>query len=30
MEYEDSIREALCFGWVDSLVKRIDDDRYVR
>jgi len=26
--YEDSIREALCFGWVDSLVKRIDNDRY--
>jgi uncharacterized protein YdeI (YjbR/CyaY-like superfamily) len=26
--YEDAIREALCFGWVDSLVKRLDDDRY--
>jgi uncharacterized protein YdeI (YjbR/CyaY-like superfamily) len=26
--YEDSIREALCFGWVDSLVKRLDEDRY--
>jgi uncharacterized protein YdeI (YjbR/CyaY-like superfamily) len=26
--YEDSVREALCFGWVDSLVKRIDNDRY--
>lgn len=26
--YEDSVREALCFGWIDSLVKRIDDDRY--
>ena len=23
------VREALCFGWIDSLVKRIDDDRYV-
>ena len=22
--YEDSVREALCFGWVDSLIKRID------
>ena len=26
--YEDMIREALCFGWIDSLVKRLDDNRY--
>ena len=26
--YEDMVREALCFGWVDSLIRRIDDDRY--
>ena len=26
--YEDMVREALCFGWIDSLIKRIDDDRY--
>jgi uncharacterized protein YdeI (YjbR/CyaY-like superfamily) len=26
----DAIDEALCFGWVDSLVKRLDDNRYVR
>ena len=25
---EDVVREALCFGWIDSLVKRLDDDRY--
>jgi uncharacterized protein YdeI (YjbR/CyaY-like superfamily) len=30
MSYEDSVREALCFGWVDSLIKRLDDDRYAR
>ncbi len=30
MPYEDAVREALCFGWIDSLVKRVDDDRYVR
>lgn len=30
MEYEDIVREALCFGWIDSLVKRLDDDRYAR
>jgi len=26
--YEHSVREALCFGWIDSLIKRLDDDRY--
>jgi len=26
--HEDSVREALCFGWIDSLIKRLDDDRY--
>jgi uncharacterized protein YdeI (YjbR/CyaY-like superfamily) len=26
--YEDVVREALCFGWIDSLIKRLDDDRY--
>lgn len=28
--YEDALDEALCFGWIDSLVQRIDDDRYAR
>lgn len=28
--YTDALDEALCFGWVDSLVKRLDDDRYAR
>jgi len=27
---EDFVREALCFGWIDSLIKRLDDDRYAR
>jgi uncharacterized protein YdeI (YjbR/CyaY-like superfamily) len=26
--HEDMVREALCFGWIDSLVKRLDEDRY--
>ena len=26
--YEEAVREALCFGWIDSLIKRLDDDRY--
>ncbi len=29
MSYEDVVCEALCFGWIDSLVRRLDDDRYV-
>src|SRR2546423_4977163 len=28
MPLEDAAREALCFGWTDSLIKRLDDDRY--
>ena len=28
MPYEDLVREALCFGWIDSLVKRLDENRY--
>jgi uncharacterized protein YdeI (YjbR/CyaY-like superfamily) len=28
MPYEDVVREALCFGWIDSLIKRLDDERY--
>jgi len=26
--YLDALDEALCYGWIDSLVRRIDDDRY--
>jgi len=25
---EQAIRQALCFGWIDSLIKRIDDTCY--
>lgn len=28
MSYEDIVCEALCFGWVDSLIKRLDDYCY--
>lgn len=28
MAYEDLVREALCFGWIDSLIKRLDERRY--
>lgn len=29
MPHEDLVCEALCFGWIDSLVKRLDEERYV-
>ena len=30
VDYDDSVREALCFGWVDSLIKSLDTDTYAR
>jgi uncharacterized protein YdeI (YjbR/CyaY-like superfamily) len=30
LSYNDSVEEALCFGWVDSLIRRLDDARYAR
>ncbi len=27
VEYEDAVEEALCFGWIDSMVKTIDEER---
>ena len=28
--YNDAVEEALCYGWIDSLVKRIDGERYMQ
>ena len=28
--YNDAVEEALCFGWIDSLVRRIDEERYMQ
>jgi uncharacterized protein YdeI (YjbR/CyaY-like superfamily) len=30
LEYDDAVEEALCFGWIDSIIKKIDDEKYVR
>jgi uncharacterized protein YdeI (YjbR/CyaY-like superfamily) len=27
ISYNDAVDEALCFGWIDSIQKKIDDDR---
>lgn len=26
--YDDAVEEALCYGWIDSTVKRIDDEKF--
>jgi uncharacterized protein YdeI (YjbR/CyaY-like superfamily) len=26
--YDEAVEEALCFGWIDGQIKRLDDDRY--
>ena len=30
IEYEASVEEALCYGWVDSIIKKIDETKYAR
>ncbi len=28
--YDDAVEEALCFGWIDSTVRRIDEEKYAQ
>jgi uncharacterized protein YdeI (YjbR/CyaY-like superfamily) len=28
VSYEDALEEALCYGWIDSRMRRIDDERH--
>jgi uncharacterized protein YdeI (YjbR/CyaY-like superfamily) len=28
LEYDASVEEALCFGWIDSIIKSMDDGKY--
>ena len=30
VDYLGALDEALCYGWIDSLIKRLDDDSYAR
>lgn len=30
LPYSDAVEEALCFGWIDSTLKRIDDEKHVQ
>ena len=27
VSYDEAVEEALCFGWIDSMLKRVDDER---
>jgi uncharacterized protein YdeI (YjbR/CyaY-like superfamily) len=30
ISHEDAVRQAICYGWIDGLIKRLDDERTVR
>ena len=30
ISYDDALDEALCFGWIDSIIQSIDDEKYAR
>ena len=28
--YREALEEALCFGWIDGIIKRIDEEKYMQ
>lgn len=28
--YDDAVEEALCFGWIDSTIQKLDEEKYAR
>ena len=30
IRYSEAVKEALCFGWIDSKVKSLDEERYMQ
>lgn len=30
VSYDEAVEEALCFGWIDSLVNKLDAERYIQ
>lgn len=30
LAYDEAVEEALCFGWIDSIIKRLDEETYAR
>ena len=29
ISYQEAVDEALCFGWIDGIKKRVDEDSYM-
>jgi uncharacterized protein YdeI (YjbR/CyaY-like superfamily) len=29
ISYEDAVEEALCFGWIDGMLRRVDEEKHV-
>jgi uncharacterized protein YdeI (YjbR/CyaY-like superfamily) len=27
--YDEAVEEALCYGWIDSLANKLDDERFL-
>lgn len=30
LDYDSAVREALCFGWIDGLVRSLDENRFLQ
>lgn len=30
LAYEEAVEEALCFGWIDSIIKKLDGEKYMQ
>lgn len=30
IKYDEAVEEALCYGWIDSIVRRIDDEKHMQ
>jgi len=30
ISYTEAVEEAICFGWIDGQIKKIDDDKYMQ
>ena len=30
LDYDEAVEEALCFGWIDSIIKNVDEQQYLR
>ena len=30
VSYDEAVQETICFGWIDGILKRVDEERYVQ